>query len=881
MAVSTQSRRPGNKTGRPSPAVARVTASNTWLGMTIAQCTSLAALIVALLVPIGAIYTWYDKYVMFFESHPIFSFTIIAILVIYILCFNVLPQMWRRFLKARRDAITLTQNQEARGIKHFRLDPYVTATPQEFRREDDAHNGVLQWIRETTRPVLFLSGVSGSGKSSVLEAYVLPILQAEGWRIEPVRSFGDPLPRLEAILATRRPRRTRLLIVLDQFEEFVILEDRMGAEERRQFLTRIRELRQTPPPGLCLLFSFRRDYMSDVIAMKIDDLVPNTTFMEIDSFRRDAARLFLERAPDAPVPALVNRLLAGAEALDDVPARFRPITLNMLGLALQDFDRQVTSRPERLVQGYMEAAIAQPEIKAIATRVVEKMITDANTKEPRTVAELVAQTGLGDKDVVACLVLLARSGLVRRLDAAQNLWEISHDFVARQFALLLDRLRPNIWPTVAMFAAPILFILILSGILVGVPVYVRYQAYAALRGLNVSATEDDSHRVVAKFSPTATDATLKSALSPLIVLGVSSLDLSAAKVENLEPLKGLIALQKLNLGGTKVEDLEPLKSLTSLQSLDLSGTNVQNLEPLKGLIALQTLNLRHTKKIEELEPLKGMSRLMSLDLGETDVENLEPLKGLPALQSLNLSHARVRNLEPLRGLITLQSLELSWTRVGNLEPLRGLTAIESLGLGGTEVEDHERLKGLTTYQSSSPNWRKVENLEPLRDLTALRSLDLSWTNVQNLEPLKGLPALRSLNLSQTKVQNLAPLRGLSALQSLNLRQANVENLEPLQGLTALQQLDLNGTKAENLGPLRGLTTLWWLDLSYKKLDNLEPLKDLTALRWLSLVGTRAESLEPLEELPALQTLLTGLVPDEELRRFKRYRQEKKLQWVEM
>jgi hypothetical protein len=519
MAISTQSERPRNKTGEPSVAAARETVRNTWLGMTIVQSRLLLVQVVSMLVAIGSIIKWYDSYFEDFHNrHPALSLTILAAGPLYILCFSTGPQMWRRHRKARRDAITLTQNLEAGGPKHFRLDPYVTATPQEFHREDNAHNDVLRWIRETTRPILFLSGVSGSGKSSVLEAYVLPILQAEGWRIEPVRSFGDPLPRLEAVLATHRPRRTRLLIVLDQFEEFVILEDRRSAEERRQFLARIRELRQTPPPGLCLLFSFRRDYMSDVIAMNIDDFVVNQTFMEIDSFRRDAARLFLERAPDAPVPALVNRLLAGAEALDDVPARFRPITLNMLGLALQDFDRQVTGRPERLVQGYMEAAIAQSEIKEIAPRVVEKMITDANTKEPRTVAELVAETGLGDHDVVACLVLLARSGLVRRLDAAQNLWEISHDFVARQFALLLDRLRPNIWPTVAMFAAPILFTLVLCGIVIGVPIYVKYQAYAALRGLDVSATEGNSHRVVAKFSTTATDAMLKSALSSLIVL---------------------------------------------------------------------------------------------------------------------------------------------------------------------------------------------------------------------------------------------------------------------------------------------------------------------------------------------------------------------------
>jgi hypothetical protein len=115
-----------------------------------------------------------------------------------------------------RAGCRIPSNPEAAGPRHFRLDPYVTATPEEFHREDDAHNDVLRWMRENTRPVLFLSGVSGSGKSSVLEAYVLPLMQADGWRIGRVRSFDDPLPQLEAALIARRPRGTRLLIVFDQ-----------------------------------------------------------------------------------------------------------------------------------------------------------------------------------------------------------------------------------------------------------------------------------------------------------------------------------------------------------------------------------------------------------------------------------------------------------------------------------------------------------------------------------------------------------------------------------------------------------------------------------------------------------------------------------------
>jgi hypothetical protein len=141
--------------------------------------------------------------------------------------------------------------------------------------------------------------------------------------------------------------------------------------------------------------------MSDIIDMNIDDLVPAQTFLEVDAFRRGPARRFLEGSPAAPTTQLVERLLAGAEALDDVPARFRPVTLNMLGLALQDDDLEFTGRPERLVQRYIEAAISQPEIREIAPRVIDKMITDANTKTPRSVSDLSIETMLDRQDVIA------------------------------------------------------------------------------------------------------------------------------------------------------------------------------------------------------------------------------------------------------------------------------------------------------------------------------------------------------------------------------------------------------------------------------------------------------------------------------------------------
>ena len=59
---------------------------------------------------------------------------------------------------------------------------------------------------------------------------------------------------------------------------------------------------------------------------------------------------------------------------------------------------------------------------------------------------------------------------------------------------------------------------------------------------------------------------------------------SARKLVRLPNLSSLAFSQ-----GAPVADLEPLKGLTALQTLDLNGTEVANLEPLKGLTALQGL----------------------------------------------------------------------------------------------------------------------------------------------------------------------------------------------------------------------------------------------------------------------------------------------------
>jgi hypothetical protein len=688
--------------------------------MTFLQSRLLIVQLVALLVATGGIITWYNKYfATFYDQHPLLAPVIVVAIPLYILCFSVGPQMWQGRLRAHRESIALAPDPVSGRPRHFRLDPYVTASPQEFRREDDAHNDVLKWINESSQPVLFLSGVSGAGKSSVLEAYVLPLLREEGWRVGQVRTFSDPLPRLETILAASRRQGTRLLVVFDQFEEFVILEDRASAEARRLFIARLQEICRTRPPGLRLLLSFRRDYMGDVIAMQIDDLIPGRTFMEIDAFKRGAARRFLEASPAAPSPGLVDRILSGAEALDDVPARFRPVTLNMIGLALEEYDREVAGRPERLVQSYVEAAMSQPDIKEIAPRVVEKMITEANTKRPRTVAELAADTRLSQSDVVACLVLFERKGLVRRLDA---MWEISHDFVARQFALVLGRLRPNPWRNVRMFGAAAAFMLMLA-VLVLAPIEMQYrgreQAYEALRRLNVSVTErrftvgvmERVSGLHAIFPNQSVDnRRIVSAMPHLILLEISGLDISTT-IKNADGVTQLPSFEKL----------------PKLYFLYLSNLSVTELPPFDNLAKLRSLNLKYLKNVKTVPSLNKLSALQALSINLSEVTSLPSLDNLTALEDLDLS---------------------SNSKLTALPSLDKLTALRTLNLSNNSM---------------------LTELPSLDKLTALRTLDLSGNSM-----LTALPPLDSLtNLQQLNLFGSALLVDESTLQQLRTRGVSV------------------------------------------------------------------------------------------------------------
>ncbi|MEL7220545.1 MAG: hypothetical protein AAGJ93_04450 [Bacteroidota bacterium] len=117
------------------------------------------------------------------------------------------------------------------------LVSYSEADANLFYGRDNAVKELLQKIKN--KPLVVVSGASGTGKSSVIKAGVLPVLRKEGNTILPIIRPGKT--PLEVIAAEQPGLNDQLqggpcVLVIDQYEELITqclkLEDRIAFEQQ-------------------------------------------------------------------------------------------------------------------------------------------------------------------------------------------------------------------------------------------------------------------------------------------------------------------------------------------------------------------------------------------------------------------------------------------------------------------------------------------------------------------------------------------------------------------------------------------------------------------------------------------------------------------------
>jgi formylglycine-generating enzyme required for sulfatase activity len=403
------------------------------------------------------------------------------------LCFvAVVAQVAQEWLaeRTRRSMQIRAVKPGAEQTGYFRIGPYQN-TPEDrtkFKRADHAEQKALEWIEKSNQIPLYLCGDSGCGKSSLLNAFVLPKMSEQGWTVVETRAWQDPEPALrDALLKLPGPRRRnaksqglretvedaakqapdRLLIVLDQFEEFVILGK---PEQQQKFAAFVAELKSRPVKGLALLLVIRSEYQVQLGEVGLPLLRSGENLFQVGRFIFPAASAFIKGSGLDLQADAIDRLLTSAAELDGTPGVVRPITLNVTGYVLASGKAVAPSLDAGiLIRRYIERAVEQPWIRDCAPQLLEQMITEQGTKRPRAEEQLVTDTNLRPAEVRAVLNALHEAGLARTLDKERAEWELSHDFVAHAVGRFLGRRRSQMLRQAGAYSAPALLAISLLG----------------------------------------------------------------------------------------------------------------------------------------------------------------------------------------------------------------------------------------------------------------------------------------------------------------------------------------------------------------------------------------------------------------------------------
>ena len=688
--------------------------SQTFLGSLLGQATILVGLLVAYAgtMLLGYRYAMSDIRALQADLGPAWFWTLVGTPLLVILLFSVVPTTWRALRERRLKARTIGGGVQFKP-GYFRLHPYEAADRQFFRRLDGADKETVDWLLARHDSLLYFSGASGVGKSSLLSANVLPALRDAGWSVIETRPFGDPAKKVRAALASNdagfdadqvgdvllrtlldkvsaaraAKNGAPLLIVIDQFEEFLILDKE---DKRVEFVSFLRDLAQRPIDKVRLLLVFRSDYRALIFKLELPPLQAGTNWRELAPYSRGEATTFLGEGGRELTPESIEALLRGLDRIEDTPGLYRPITLNMVGLVLERMGRRLEGDPERLIQSYLVACLSTGESRDFAKPILSVLINESGMKEPRTEEDIVARTGFAPWQVAATLATLWQQGLARPLHGQGAAWEIAHDFLARAIGQLLGRLRPSIvqrlWPAVA----PVVVLAWIALAVVALPDWLkskRVSAEADLRALGATLGEPSTSGLTIE-APDADDAKLEKILALVPNLGpVHEIKLPNTKISRTDPLKILVHLPRLKLSGVdKIVDLRGLEGLTALKELHITqATQLGNLDSLKGLTGLTHLDLRGAKSIRNLEPLRALKGLTYLNISEAvAVTTLEPLVDMTRITRLNLDgNSGITSLDPLKTMTALSRLSLNnVTGITTLEPLAELKHLSEIEVRG-------------------------------------------------------------------------------------------------------------------------------------------------------------------------------------------------------
>ncbi len=317
--------------------------------------------------------------------------------------------------------------------------------------------------RILSRRSFLLYGRSGVGKSSILRAGLIPWLQDQGHRAYIIRSFTDPLQHMKRMVrrltqGTAEDERgsadlslrellhahwsgpsSRLVVMLDQFEEFFLLLD---SKSRQAFISEVGAVMEDDALPLQFVFVMREDLLAEMSQLK-------SVFPEVFHHEYRLRRLGPDQAAQAITgPAmrvgcrfedrLVDRLLEDLSEQDSIDPPHLQIVCDTL-YDQRDTENLITESAydklggaSQILADYLSRVLRRFSVSELS--VVQQVLLALISADEQLVvvreSEVVSRLQSGDRNTTRGTPLeeLVDARIVRRRNQDGEGWlELTHD----------------------------------------------------------------------------------------------------------------------------------------------------------------------------------------------------------------------------------------------------------------------------------------------------------------------------------------------------------------------------------------------------------------------------------------------------------------------
>ncbi len=362
------------------------------------------------------------------------------------------------------------------------LAPFGSREAALFAGRESESQQMLEHI--VGQPLVVLIGESGVGKTSLVDAGVIPKLRdlRFGWIRFSFQSdaVGSLVKELRADLIKGRPKESsisvaakntndilelsqlwleskkkkkrlnRLLLIGDHLEQmFTVYEDDRA---RARFVEQVSRVLGSSEP-VTFLFCIREDYLPDLfsLARDIPELYERSNTVRLHRLSRENGISAFQRASQLArrklAPKLIERIVG--ELCEEGDGMLYPPYLQIVGHGLytassHDNSLDITEtqyerlgQAEKMINRYLEGLLDEfaVEDKPLVGRILREMVTDYYTKKRVKLVDL--QSHLPEcHNLEKLLRSLVQKRIVRR---SLGEYELIHDFLAKRVLVLLDR----------------------------------------------------------------------------------------------------------------------------------------------------------------------------------------------------------------------------------------------------------------------------------------------------------------------------------------------------------------------------------------------------------------------------------------------------------